>query len=49
MSYKNSSHSLENIIGVKEAAKILGYSPQTTKNMCAAGKLLAKKLRKNRF
>ncbi|WP_255286892.1 helix-turn-helix domain-containing protein [Bacillus toyonensis] len=44
MTHKNSSLSLENIIGVKEAAKILRCSPQTLKNMCAAGKLPAKKI-----
>ncbi|MHB0803643.1 helix-turn-helix domain-containing protein [Bacillus thuringiensis] len=36
--------SLKNIIGVAEAAKFLGRSSQTVKNMCAAGKLPAKKI-----
>ncbi|KXY84430.1 MULTISPECIES: helix-turn-helix domain-containing protein [Bacillus] len=44
MTNKNSFNSLENIIGVEEAAKILGCSAQTVKNMCAAGKLPAKKI-----
>ncbi|WP_257132345.1 helix-turn-helix domain-containing protein [Bacillus wiedmannii] len=44
MTHKNPSNSLENIIGVKEAAKILGCSSQTAKNMCAAGTLPAKKI-----
>jgi excisionase family DNA binding protein len=38
--------SLDNIIGVEEAAKILGLSPGTVKNMCAAGKLECKKIGK---
>jgi excisionase family DNA binding protein len=37
---------LENIIGVEEAAAILGLSPGTIKNMCAAGKLTGKKIGK---
>lgn len=37
---------LENMIGVEEAANILGLSPGTVKNMCAAGKLPAKKIGK---
>lgn len=37
---------LENIVGVEEAATILGLSPGTIKNMCAAGKLTAKKIGK---
>ncbi|PGB04637.1 helix-turn-helix domain-containing protein [Bacillus toyonensis] len=36
--------SLKNIIGVEEAAKFLGRSSQTVKNMCTAGKLPAKKI-----
>ncbi|MED3271716.1 DNA-binding protein [Bacillus thuringiensis serovar silo] len=36
--------SLKNIIGVEEAAKFLGRSSQTVKNMCVAGKLPAKKI-----
>ncbi|MBO0961431.1 helix-turn-helix domain-containing protein [Neobacillus sp. MM2021_6] len=37
---------LDNIIGVEEAAEILGLSPGTVKNMCAAGKLESKKIGK---
>lgn len=37
---------LDNIIGVEEAAEILGLSPGTIKNMCAAGKLNCKKIGK---
>lgn len=37
---------LENIIGVEEAAKLLGYSPGTVKNKCAAGELPARKVGK---
>ncbi|MFI8680419.1 helix-turn-helix domain-containing protein [Bacillus thuringiensis] len=37
---------LENIIGVEEAADILGLSPGTVKNKCAAGELPAKKIGK---
>lgn len=37
---------LDNIIGVEEAAIILELSPGTVKNMCAAGKLKAKKIGK---
>ncbi|WP_240520139.1 MULTISPECIES: helix-turn-helix domain-containing protein [unclassified Bacillus (in: firmicutes)] len=46
MIYKNSFNSLDNIIGVEEAAKILGLSPGTVKNKCAAGELPAKKIGK---
>ncbi len=38
--------SLDNIIGVEEAAEILGLSPGTVKNKCAAGDLAAKKIGK---
>lgn len=38
--------SLENIIGVKEAAEILGLREGTVKNMAAAGKIQAKKIGK---
>lgn len=38
--------SLDNIIGAEEAAEILGLSPGTVKNYCAAGKLQAKKIGK---
>jgi excisionase family DNA binding protein len=37
---------LNNIIGVEEAARILGLSPGTVKNMCAEGKLECKKIGK---
>lgn len=37
---------LENIIGVDEAAERLGLSPGTIKNMCAAGRINAKKIGK---
>lgn len=36
--------SLKNIIGLEEASKFLGRSPQTVRNMCVAGKLPAKKI-----
>ncbi len=38
--------SLDNIIGVDEAGEILGLSPGSIKNMCAAGKLNCKKIGK---
>lgn len=37
---------LDKIIGVEEAAKILGLSPGTIKNKCAAGEIPAKKIGK---
>lgn len=37
---------LERIIGVEEAAKIWGLSPGYVKNLCAAGKIEAKKVGK---
>lgn len=37
---------LENIIGVEDAAKILNLSPGTVKNKCAAGELPSKKIGK---
>jgi len=37
---------LENIIGVEDAAKILGLSPGTIKNKCASGEIEAKKIGK---
>lgn len=37
---------LENIIGVDEAAERLGLSSGTIKNMCAAGRINAKKIGK---
>lgn len=36
--------SLENIVGVKEVAEILGLREGTVKNMAAAGKVKAKKI-----
>ena len=38
--------SLENLIGVEEASKILGFAPSTVKDKCAAGKLPAVKIGK---
>jgi len=35
---------LDNIIGVKETADILGLSPGTVKNKCASGSLKCKKI-----
>lgn len=35
---------LENIIGVNEAAKLWGLTPGTVKNLCAQGKVIAKKV-----
>ncbi|PEV76353.1 helix-turn-helix domain-containing protein [Bacillus cereus] len=37
---------LYNVIGVNEAASILNVSPGHIKNMCAAGKIVAKKIGK---
>lgn len=37
---------LENIIGVEEAAKLWGLSPGYIKNLCAEGKIKAKKIGK---
>jgi len=44
--FHSQQHRLSNIIGVEEAAKILGLSPGTVKNKCAAGELPAKKIGK---
>lgn len=44
--YYSQQHSLNSVIGVEEAAKILGLSPGTVKNKCAAGELPAKKIGK---
>ncbi|ONK21248.1 hypothetical protein BLX87_23240 [Bacillus sp. VT-16-64] len=33
-----------NVVGVEEAAKILGLSPGTVKNKCAKGEIPAKKI-----
>lgn len=35
---------LENIIGVEEASKLWGLSPGYIKNLCAQGKIKAKKI-----
>ena len=37
---------LENVVGVEEAAKILKLAPGTIKNQCAAGRIPAKKIGK---
>lgn len=37
---------LHNVIGVHEAASILNVSPGHVKNLCAAGKIIAKKIGK---
>ncbi|PFC97135.1 helix-turn-helix domain-containing protein [Bacillus cereus] len=37
---------MHNTIGVNEAASILNVSPGHIKNMCAAGKIVAKKIGK---
>lgn len=37
---------LENIIGVEEAAKLWNLSPGYIKNLCAEGKIKAKKIGK---
>ena len=44
--YHSQQHQLSNLIGVEEAAKILGLSPGTVKNKCAAGELPAVKIGK---
>ncbi|MBP1970993.1 excisionase family DNA binding protein [Virgibacillus natechei] len=44
--YIEKHNSLEDIIGVEEAARILGLSPGTIKNYCASGKIEAKKIGK---
>lgn len=38
--------SLENIIGVEEASQLWGLSPGYIKNLCAEGRLKAKKIGK---
>jgi excisionase family DNA binding protein len=35
---------LENVIGVDEASKLWGLSPGYIKNLCAEGKIIAKKI-----
>ncbi|MDA2118780.1 helix-turn-helix domain-containing protein [Bacillus cereus] len=37
---------VHNVIGVNEAASILGVSPGYVKNLCAQGKIVAKKIGK---
>ncbi|MGH1047674.1 helix-turn-helix domain-containing protein [Bacillus mycoides] len=37
---------LHNVIGVNEAASILNISPGHVKNLCAQGKIVAKKIGK---
>jgi hypothetical protein len=37
---------LENIVGVEEAARYWGLSPGYVKNLCAEGKVIAKKIGK---
>lgn len=44
--YYTQQNDLNNIIGVDEAAEILGFSPGTVKNKCAAGDIPAKKIGK---
>jgi excisionase family DNA binding protein len=44
--YHSQQSLLNNVIGVEEAATILGLSPGTVKNKCAAGELPAKKIGK---
>ncbi|MEK4178578.1 type I-C CRISPR-associated protein Cas8c/Csd1 [Aeribacillus sp. FSL K6-1121] len=44
--FHSQQHRLSNLIGVEEAAKILGLSPGTIKNKCAAGELPAVKIGK---
>jgi len=44
--FHSQQHRLSNLIGVEEAAKILGLSPGTVKNKCAAGELPAVKIGK---
>ncbi|MDR4163792.1 helix-turn-helix domain-containing protein [Bacillus paranthracis] len=40
------SETLNNVIGVNEAASILNVSPGHVKNLCAQGKIVAKKIGK---
>ncbi|MGM0904214.1 MAG: helix-turn-helix domain-containing protein [Bacillota bacterium] len=35
---------LDNLIGVEEAAKLWGLSPGYIKNLCADGRIIAKKI-----
>ncbi|SME05954.1 Helix-turn-helix domain protein [Bacillus paranthracis] len=48
MNYLNkmNSETLNNVIGVNEAASILNVSPGHVKNLCAQGKIVAKKIGK---
>ena len=45
-SYHSQQHALNNVVGVDEAAKILGLSPGTVKNKCAVGDIVSKKIGK---
>lgn len=45
-SYYTQQNALDSVIGVDEAADILGLSPGTVKNYCATGKIEAKKIGK---
>lgn len=44
--YYSQQHSLNNVIGVEDAAELWGLSPGTIKNYCAEGKVVAKKIGK---
>jgi excisionase family DNA binding protein len=44
--YLDNGFPLNQVIGVEEAAIILGLSPGTIKNKCAAGEIAAKKIGK---
>nr|AKO69675.1 DNA-binding protein [Aeromonas sp. Ne-1] len=46
LGYYQQNHSLYNVIGVEKAASILNLAPGTVKNMCADGKIPAKKVGK---
>jgi excisionase family DNA binding protein len=43
---KNRCNPLDYIMGVEEAAKLWGYKPGYIKNLCAQGKIEAKKIGK---
>ena len=38
---------LDHVIGVNEASELWGYTPGTVKNLCAVGKIRAKKIGKH--
>ncbi len=44
--YYTKRHDLNSLVGVDEAAEILGLSPGTIKNKCAAGEIKSKKIGK---